>query len=66
MPDLLQDVIVTLAALWGVWAIVRRVGLLVAPGQHRAASCDHCASAPAGTRPDSAARPLTLVRDRRS
>jgi hypothetical protein len=65
MPALLQDVVVTLAALWAVWVVVRRVGLLVAPGQRRTVSCDNCANGPSGAgAADGAAKPLTLVRDR--
>ena len=63
MPALLQDVVVTLAALWAVWVIVRRMGAVVSPGAGRTASCDNCASGKAGGRPDDgAAKPLTLIR----
>ena len=68
MPDLLQDVVVTLAALWAAWVIVRRVLSTVGPGPGRAAGCDHCAgggAAEAARRDDATPRPLTLIRDRR-
>ena len=65
MPELFQDVVVTLVAVWAAWVIVRRVTAVVTPGPKRSASCDNCASSSAASKGDAGPKPLTLVRDRR-
>jgi hypothetical protein len=69
MPELLQDVIVTLFAAGAAWIIVKRVFSFVNPAQGRVATCDSC---PSGQSNDSTTnledgltKPLTLVRERR-
>jgi hypothetical protein len=45
MPELVQHVIVTLAALSAAGIIVRRVFGAIAPGRRSASPCDSCPSA---------------------
>lgn len=69
MPELIQDVIVTLVAIGAASIVVKRVFSFVSPGRGRVATCDACPSGQgqndATTLADGAAKPLTLVHERR-
>jgi len=69
MPDLLQNVIIALAAAWAVWTIVRRVFATLGPARPGAATCDGCPNGQAsraGRGGETKIHPVTLVRERRS
>ena len=67
MPELMQDVIVTLVAIAAAYVVVRRVFLMVGPG-NGSPKCDSC---PANdgiaeqVNDASTAKQLTLVREQR-
>jgi len=70
MPELVQDVVVTIAALGAAWILVRRVFGVFGPARGASSGCPSCASGEGGcghtgastTTATPAAAPLTLHR----
>jgi hypothetical protein len=64
-PDIIQNGIVTLAAIGAAWIVVRRLFVFVKPAAGAAPKCASCPAAqrqPVAQRLSSEPQPLTLIR----